>query len=400
MTPNNQLFFGFRKNQSVIPFQIGDLVTPTYNNPDYTDSDITVSHNASGGEITISGTDAAIFGKYVTFDNLLTSRENYTLTIYDYAANVAINSIGIGIGVSSDVGGALYQKMCVIGLDSTLPGTSNQGNFYLMETSASPSTIISQTGPDASFVDNLDMLRIVFKKDGNHIDIKCYNDTKNNTPKSLTYDHIYGVPVSTPILITPMAKPMFYFFGGTHTFKWSITTEEYKYSDLMVGIDSCVVSYSTGGISQANSVAALMRAAYPSKYIHISAGVNETTDDLVARIPDTIVTSKPKNYLILSFRNDEISGINHSVTIANLTTFRAAVIANGGKCWCCYVANEAPGGTDLTPQNAIVDAVFLPSEIVDLSTFDPTTGNATDKRHWVILGNLDIFTDVHAQVPI
>lgn len=381
-------------SSGAVPQVIGDIVTPTYVSGDYTDNGL-VSHGIVGGKLRIQGTDAAAFGKYVTFDNWLTDREYVTVELYNYAAYVAAGSIGIGPCLSSAVGGSLYQHIGLIGLDTT---SGNRGNVYVMDTTAGSSSILDQTNPDAAFVDNADDLIIRITRAVNNVTVTVINNTKILT-KSIDFDYIYGA-TNAVSLITPSSKIGFYFFGGIHEFNWRCYTPEYNLADLILLGDSKSKGYSVGGTSNANIVAELFRAAYPGKNIYCQGGINETTNEMVARLDD-LELSLPKQVVLMSLSNDERNGVLPAVSQANLNTIRNRVESWGGVFRVCNPLLEiGPGGIDLTPQIAMIAGVTPALNILTYPTFDPNTGTSADGFHLNTVGSNAAFNDINGQITI
>lgn len=382
----------FSGGSGPVPQVIGEIVTPTYVSGDYSDNGL-VSHSIVGGKLRIQGTDAAAFGKYVTFDNWLTVREFVTIELYNYTAYVAAGSIGIGACLSSNVSG-LTQTMGVIGLE---PG-GNKGNVYIMTSSGGTDAIQDQTNPDNAFVDNGDDLTIRLTRAINVVTCTVINNTKSLT-KSVSYTYQYGATTSVP-LIVPSAKIGFYFFGGIHEFNWRCYTLEYNLADLILYGDSKSKGYSIGGTSNANIIAELFRTAHLGKIIYCQGGINETTNDMVARLDD-LELSLPKQVVLMSLSNDERNGILPAVTQANLGTIRTRVQSWGGTFRVCNPLLEiGPSGINLTPQIAIIAGVTPALNILTYPTFDPNTGTSADGFHLNVVGSNAAFNDINGQITI
>ena len=350
----------FATDGSVVDLPTGGEIKPTpygyiYNKNSWLDvSDFIVEGNAtaiiSGSNINIGTTVAGSYDDIIRLDRP-TGLGIYKQTIEIKVINApAATTYGLGLGIRSRVSIPANAFQYVTRIDMSNGGNKGKMQFDYGDPNY---TQIGSLGTAVSFSQN-DILRITVEQDIDTIVAKVYNIT---TQEEQSIFYVYTLP-SSPFT-SNTGDFAIHILGGTYEMQlYKVETKAFKNSSLM-----CIGDSKTSGYNGAN-----FAESYPNQlngllnYITNNSGGNDTTSEVLIKIPEIIELS-PKKVLLNIGSNDKRYGITYAVWESNYDSIVTQLEADGIDVYHLLQLNE--NVLDFTDYNAHITSTYASSRIVD-----------------------------------
>ena len=350
----------FASDGSVVDLPTGGETKPTpygyiYNKNSWTDvSDFTVEGNAtaviSGSNINIGTTVAGSYDDIIRLDQP-TGLGIYKQTIEIKVINTPVaDSYGLGLGIRSRVAIPANAFQYVTRIDMSSGGNKGKMQFDYGDPNYAQ---VGSLGTAVSFSQN-DILRITVEQDIDTIVAKVYNIT---TQEEQSIFYVYTLP-SSPFT-SNAGDFAIHILGGTYEMQlYKVETKAFKNSSLMCIGDSKTNGYNGASFAESfpNQLNGLLN------YITDSSGGNETTSEVLIKIPEIIELS-PKKVLLNIGSNDKRYGITYAVWESNYDSIVSQLEAAGIDVYHLLQLNE--NVLTFTDYNTHITSTYASTRIVD-----------------------------------
>lgn len=373
------------------PVQIGTIFENEFTAGDYS-SYGGASATFNGNSITLTGgagtnTVYTIYDQYVTSRNKITSTMRFTVDVFNgtsYGFGLMFQSINTSPAANIDI------QICAITANN-----SENGKIYLFSTPlGGGARLISSAMAELPALN--DELELIVEQTNCSYTITLYNLTKDPTRSggvTATYSYALSYPYSAFYRNT--GKMGFVMFGGTHTVTyWNVSSDEYKYGDLLIIGDSKTIGFGCTAVS--NRYGALIASNNPTKYINVCGGVSDKTNEILSCINELKGYVSKKAVLCIG-RNDLAAGISSGTWQSNYASIVSQLESVGTQVW-----HQLPLTEVSLNQSALttwINANY--TNIISVpGTWNAATDNVADGIHPNDGGHVKVYNNIMSTITL